>query len=154
MIMRRITTSLVSLVACGALSGCASLDHFSDTSATVVRVPANAELGVSTGIKVSAGDILQFDSKNQKWVYGDYTPVGTDGLVGRPNKEELPVVVDGGLFGQLAGGVGNWKFLIGSDNTITMKTSGELYLFMNDRLGCYGDNTGAVDVKITCSRKK
>ena len=152
MTMRRITSSLVCIAACGALFGCASFDRSSDTSAKVVRVPANAELGVSAGIKVRAGDILQFDSTNQKWCW----PIGanTDGTEGTPSKDELPVAVDGGKFGQLAGYVGGWRFLIGTTNTITMKTSGELHLFMNDRVGFYGDNSGVVDVTITRAPRK
>jgi len=148
--MRRITSSLVCFVACGALFGCTSLNRSSGGSGTVVRVPANAELGVPAGIMVRAGDILHFDSTNQKWCWGGIPDcVNTDGTVGRPNKDELPVAVDGGQFGQLAGYVGGWRFLIGSNNTITMITSGELHLFMNDRVGAYGDNSGAVNVTIT-----
>lgn len=147
--MRRITSSLVCLVACGVLIGCTSLTRSSGGSGTVVRVPANAELGVATGIKVRAGDILQFDSTNQKWCWAGGAGASTDGTDGRPNKDELPVAVDGGQFGQLAGYVGGWRFLVGATNTITMKTSGELHLFMNDRVGWYGDNSGSVDVTIT-----
>ena len=156
---RKMRIALVGLlIAVGLCSGCSTMKQTafngsSEKSETVIRVSATADC-VPTGIKVNAGDVLHFDSKEQKWSAGGALLTGTDGLEGTPSKEELPVAVEGGKFAELAGSVGSWKFLIGSANTITMIRSGELCLFMNDRVRCYGDNSGAVEVIITRARQK
>src|SRR5262249_53565353 len=70
---------------------------------------------------------------------------------GRPTASELPVVLSGYPFGKLIGRVGSWVFPVGKGAKLTAQQDGELRLLMNDRIGYYGDNSGAL--RVTAERK-
>jgi len=120
-------------------------------SPAMITVAANQVNGTPTGIHVKSGDRLAFAATGARyWGSGDDACSDANGTPGRPTDDELPVTVEGGNFGTLAGRVDTWHFLIGATNEVTMQADGELHLLMNDQRGCYSDNGGFL--KVTVSR--
>jgi hypothetical protein len=116
-------------------------------TSTEVIVPAEAEFGIYTGIIVQAGDVISF-SASDKWCWGTFCS-DANGTSGHPIlPEECCTVIEGEPFGKLIGRIGDWVFPIGDNATVTMQIDGDLMLLMNDRIGSYGDNSGAINVKI------
>ncbi|MBI1288511.1 MAG: hypothetical protein GC178_13150 [Flavobacteriales bacterium] len=52
----------------------------------------------------------------------------------------------GQFYMKLCGKVGNWKFPIGTSTIVTMKRSGELFLFPNDAKGFFDNNSGTLQI--------
>lgn len=155
--MRLLTFALAILIASAIVLPPSSAAQIPATSnIQIVTVDGRTPTGTATGIHVNPGDTLEFRATG-RWCWGD-PPGGTwapecsgpSGTPGRPSSPtaEGPTTVPGGQFGQLAGRVGGWSFLIGSSATVQMQASGQLFLLMNDRLGSYGDNSGSISVTI------
>jgi len=121
------------------------------TGSTLTRtVYPGAQTETITDIYIKQGDVFSI-SASGRWYWGGGTDCsGPDGTVGRPVQEEKPVTLDGACFGTLIGKIGssNW-FSLGSTNTYKASTSGYLTLWMSDRIGYYGDNSGSLTVKIS-----
>lgn len=127
---------------------------------------AEADVGLSThtvdameetktGLVVAAGQRITI-SATGKWCWGVGASdcPGPDGTPGRPTSSELPVVVQGASFGTLSMRVGSLARAVGSKLETTSPGCGELVLFMNDRPGYYGDNSGSLKVVVELSPPK
>jgi len=114
-------------------------------------VPAYPEQGMGTGITVNQGDLMTFQAQGE-WCWGGGTDCSDpDGTPGRPGPGEGPTTLDGEPFGKLIGRVDDWLFPIGSYAAVPAQVEGELILLMNDRIGCYGDNSGEIPVEVRLS---
>lgn len=124
------------------------------TNPEEVRVLANNDFGTDTGLVVQQGDSVTF-SASGTWCWGGLSDCSNaNGTAGRPSgPQECCTTLKGEQFGKLLGRVGDWIFPIGEKATIIMWNSGELFLLMNDRVGTYGDNNGAISVQIMVSFK-
>ena len=147
---------VVFALLCGAcLSACPpACEH-----GTLVSVPAapqnwSDDVFTPTSMQVTAGDRLSFAASG-RWDVG----LGQVGPDGREDWCECPVrerreTGSRGRLGALIGRIGTGEpFLIGSQQTITAKESGSLFLTANDNMGpcdgdsrgsCYQDNTHSV----------
>lgn len=116
-----------------------------------------ADKSVTTGINVESGDILEFEASGTwSWGRGTTENCSPDGTPGRPHPDEYPVTLEesGVYFGMLIGRIDeNPPFKIGSQGRyrVPENRGGRLILLMNDRIGCYTDNSGSIKVII---RKK
>ncbi|MCE5207301.1 MAG: hypothetical protein LLG42_03210 [Chloroflexi bacterium] len=124
-----------------------------------VQVPADVEW-VSTGIYIDASSgpvLLSISTKGGVLtgpvnIYGG-RPMGPEGSVwfcyDQPGND-FYCALDGQPWGRLIGRIGPFgePFDIGNVNSITINTSGFLYLTINDFLGTYYDNKGEFTVLI------
>ena len=131
-------------------------------NSNVVSVPGDVEW-VSTGIYIDASTApvqVNFSAighviTGPANIYGPSKRTGPDGqpYTCYDNLESQPqyfCALSGAPWGMLVGKVGadGDAFAIGSSNSITVTTSGFLYLTANDYLGTYYDNTGSYTVTV------
>jgi hypothetical protein len=113
-------------------------------------VPAGDPSGIRVLEGIEPGEEIAFEATGRWcWGRGSTECPDADGTPGRPGPGELPVALPGQYFGKLIGRIGNDLFPIGSKAVITAKSKGDLYLLMNHIVGHYGNNTGAITVKVT-----
>jgi hypothetical protein len=125
-------------------------------STVTVRVPADVQGCVNSGIHVMGGENIRFSATGRATYApnGLYTdPDGTlfdsagkqDGRVQRDQNAMLPAVSVGALIGR----VRDKLFLVGASSEVMMPESGTLYLCYNDVIGGYAGNTGEYEVTIS-----
>ena len=99
-----------------------------------------------TQIYVNAGDTVSFRTEG-RWSNGGETPqvVTPDG----DGTYHAQAISTSQPFAALIGRVDNGRpFMVGSQSTLTMRSSGHLYLGMNDVVNSCHDNTGVLAVEI------
>ncbi len=125
---------------------------------TKVSVPGN-EIWVSTGVEVSAGQILTILASGNI----NTLPDETGASLSDPNGQEwscpytndstvanVDCLLNGEPYGALIAKIGNGRpFKVGSSFTVHVSENGVLYLSVNDNLPYYDDNTGNYTVVIT-----
>ena len=119
-------------------------------SQSVVNVAAN-ELNRSTGISVTKGETYRITAEGE-WQDADFPATDANGFKGFTAPMFFGMLLKpmpGQWYMKLCGKVGNWKFPIGTETTVTMKRSGELLLFANDAKGFFDNNSGSLKVSIT-----
>ncbi len=113
---------------------------------TTIKVPGN-QPWTDTGITVSQGEAVSFSASGQvTWIAGR-PPVGPDGTMVNSHWEGRYPIRSRGV-GALIGRIGpsGQPFAIGSNASITMPASGELYLGIND--SDFSDNGGGYTVQM------
>ncbi len=127
-----------------------------------VKVPADSQGGVNTGIYALKGDKIVITSRGS----AGYGYEGTQGCVGSPTthpggsryrgsfncgpKDDPNAALSGAAIGLLIAKIGGgaW-FGVGTGTTFTAGGSGYIYLAYNDSV--YSDNTGSYSASITSS---
>jgi hypothetical protein len=151
---RRVRTSEVGRLYLGRYPGAAPMSDSPSTSTANTGTPQSGAVSVnaaqawtSTGITVTQGQVVRFESGGEVGLSPDGADVATTGgskLGRRLTNGPVP----GTLAGALVGRVGNGRpFGIGDQGTLTMPDSGLLYLGVND--DNVGDNRGAFNVTVT-----
>lgn len=119
-----------------------------------VVVQAN-QLYQTTAVQVQKGETYRITATGQ-WQDADFPPTDGNGFKGFTAPMFFGMLLKpmpGQNYMKLCGKVGNWKFPIGTDATVTMKRTGELRLFANDAKGFFGNNSGSLQVTLTLVAK-
>lgn len=104
----------------------------------------------ATGITVQKGEQYEINSTGS-WQDADFPATDANGFKGFTAPMFFGMLLKpmpGQFYMKLCGKVGNWKFPIGTSTTITMKRSGELFLFPNDAKGFFDNNSGSLQVSV------
>lgn len=104
-----------------------------------------------TGVMVTKGETYQITAKGD-WQDASFPPTSANGFKGFTTPMFFGMLlkpIPSQPYMKLCGKIGNWKFLIGTSTTITMKRTGELILFPNDAKGFFDNNSGSLTVTIT-----
>jgi hypothetical protein len=113
-----------------------------------ITIPANEEWH-DTGITFAEGEMVSIDYLSGKWMsdpaFG-FVDAGGYSNHKAPNYCPLPDAPQGALCGRV--GEKGDVFPVGKKWCAPV-LKGELYLFINDGLGNYGDNKGAVTVAVS-----
>ena len=121
---------------------------------TVFAVQGHHPGWTDTGLSVRAGERISFQASGE--IFWDPAvpeprvgPAGTSwtpSTVSSPSQFLLPNTRIASLIGK----IGNWVFPIGSDATVTVRSSGALALGMNERWveGAWNDNSGSWRVSV------
>lgn len=118
-----------------------------------VTVPATTPW-YNTRIQITAGQVVKIEAQGKA-----STLVSSKGSKSGPNGQKFicgaeppappPCALTGARYGALVAKIGNQPaFLVGKKLTFTAKSSGTLYLSVNDNLRWYADNAGGYTVVI------
>ena len=118
----------------------------------IVTVNANVRWADS-GILIQKGDLVKISYASGKWGplggvlhegWNCDSPYYSDGL--------MPTAPGSSLIAKIEN---NAPFCVGASPTFTSEYSGILYFSYNDcvSMGCYGDNTGSLDLKVVVESK-
>jgi len=143
---------------------------FRSPDASFLKVPANREGGINTGILVMPGQRLEISASGVITYDSGYHFTDADGQMctykGQPLAHPEALVPmrwphEGayrtnndrpGFIGSLIGWIGEYSeeraFLIGGAAEITADSEGYLYLAVNDLKGAYADNQGEYEVTV------
>jgi hypothetical protein len=124
-------------------------------SAKTIQVPATVQW-VNTGIYVKTGQKVTIQAKGVASTLKT-NPKSKSGPNGQKWNRRCGTVstwgscaMNGAAYGALVGKIGNGtSFLLGAKKTFTAKSSGTLYLSVNDNLQYYYDNQGGYAVTIS-----
>lgn len=113
----------------------------------MITVPAR-EAWTDTGIDVKTGDVVTFASEGTvRWSAGQED--GPAGEINSPINDRRPVPARpaGALIGRIGTSAADVFFIGGDRGSFRVRTSGRLYLGVNDHY--YADNSGSFEVRIS-----
>lgn len=113
--------------------------------------------GVATGVNFRKGQWVMLSATGTMTLHHGSTPIakqyngtsfgyyGPAGIAGTSGTATAPACNAGALVGSIAGGSAH---CVNNAATWQAETTGQLYLYVNDQPGYYGDNLGSFDVLI------
>ncbi|MBI5209460.1 MAG: hypothetical protein HY927_05735 [Elusimicrobia bacterium] len=157
----RVSSSSAFALGAGAMASQSGLYPVTSTAPARLAVPgytyayANNAGGLSTQFWAYAGQTLALDAVGEWRNFPSGGLAGPDGFPATSgNNTVYPPANVGALIGRIEGpdpAVSNPWFKVGASTTVTLASSGQLILAMNDYVGGFGDNTGELFVAFDVS---